>query len=83
MAGRTCAALHQTRDGSGEHDESDRPSRYGSPDVLELRNIDKPLVEDNEVLVRVRAAGVNMADVDYLRGQPHMARLGLTGHELW
>ena len=51
-------------------------SRYGSPDVLELRNIDKPLVEDNEVLVRVRAAGVNMADVDYLRGQPHMARLG-------
>jgi len=51
-------------------------SRYGSPDVLELRDVDKPLVEDNEVLVRVRAAGVNMADVDYLRGQPHMARLG-------
>ena len=50
-------------------------SRYGSPDVLELRDVDKPVVGDNEVLVRVRAAGVNMADVDYLRGQPHMARL--------
>jgi NADPH:quinone reductase-like Zn-dependent oxidoreductase len=50
--------------------------RYGSPDVLELREIDKPVVEDGEVLVRVHAAGVNMADVDYLRGQPYIARLG-------
>jgi len=29
---------------------------YGSPDVLELRDIDKPLVKDDEVLVRVHAA---------------------------
>ena len=50
--------------------------RYGSPDVLELREIEKPVVEDDEVLVRVHAAGVNMADVDYLRGLPRLARLG-------
>jgi NADPH:quinone reductase-like Zn-dependent oxidoreductase len=51
-------------------------SKYGAPDVLELRNVDMPVVGASEVLVRVRAAGVNMADVDYLRGRPHMARLG-------
>jgi 2-desacetyl-2-hydroxyethyl bacteriochlorophyllide A dehydrogenase len=33
--------------------------RYGSPDVLQLREIDKPAVGDDEVLVRVRAAGVD------------------------
>ena len=32
---------------------------YGSPDVLELRDIDTPQIGDNEVLVRVRAAGVD------------------------
>jgi NADPH:quinone reductase-like Zn-dependent oxidoreductase len=51
---------------------------YGSPDVLQLQDIDKPVVKDDEVLVRVHAAGVNMADVDYLRGQPAVARL-ITG----
>jgi NADPH:quinone reductase-like Zn-dependent oxidoreductase len=32
---------------------------YGSADVLELRDIDKPEVADDEVLVRVHAAGVD------------------------
>ena len=36
--------------------------RYGSPDVLDLQEIDKPNIKDNEVLVRVRAAGVNPLD---------------------
>jgi NADPH:quinone reductase-like Zn-dependent oxidoreductase len=31
---------------------------YGSPDVLELRDIDRPEIADEEVLVRVHAAGV-------------------------
>jgi NADPH:quinone reductase-like Zn-dependent oxidoreductase len=51
---------------------------YGPPDVLELRDVDKPVPEDDEVLVRVHAAGVNMADVDYLLGRPNVARL-ITG----
>jgi NADPH:quinone reductase-like Zn-dependent oxidoreductase len=51
---------------------------YGSPDVLELNDVDMPVVKDDEVLVRVRAAGVNMADVDYLLGRPKVARL-ITG----
>jgi len=51
---------------------------YGSPDVLDVEEIDKPVVKDDEVLVRVQAAGVNMADVDYLRGLPRAARL-MTG----
>lgn len=29
--------------------------RYGSPDVLELQELDKPVVKDDEVLIRVRA----------------------------
>jgi NADPH:quinone reductase-like Zn-dependent oxidoreductase len=48
---------------------------YGSPDVLELKDIDKPLVKDNEVLVRVHAASVNRLDWHLMRGSPYMARL--------
>src|SRR5947209_1584978 len=48
---------------------------YGSPDVLELRDIDKPLVKDDEVLVRVHAASVNRLDWHLMRGSPYIARL--------
>ena len=48
---------------------------YGSPDVLELRAIEKPEIGDDQVLVRVHAASVNSADWHLLRGQPYIARL--------
>jgi len=49
--------------------------RYGSPDVLELREIDKPLVEDDDVLLGVHAASVNPADWHFMRGSPFFLRL--------
>jgi NADPH:quinone reductase-like Zn-dependent oxidoreductase len=49
--------------------------RYGSPDVLELREVDKPVAADNEVLVRVHAAAVNARDWHVMRGDPYVARL--------
>jgi NADPH:quinone reductase-like Zn-dependent oxidoreductase len=48
--------------------------RYGSPDVLRLKDIDKPVPEDNEVLVRVRAAAVNIGNWHVLRGIPYAMR---------
>jgi NADPH:quinone reductase-like Zn-dependent oxidoreductase len=47
---------------------------YGSPDVLELREIDEPVVNDDEVLLRVRAASVNPRDWHVMRGVPYIAR---------
>jgi NADPH:quinone reductase-like Zn-dependent oxidoreductase len=49
--------------------------KYGSPDVLELRDIDKPVVKDDEVLLRVRAAAVNIGDWHLLRGTPYIMRM--------
>ena len=48
---------------------------YGSPDVLQLKEIDKPVAKDDEVLVRVRAAAVNIGDWHLLRGVPYVMRL--------
>jgi NADPH:quinone reductase-like Zn-dependent oxidoreductase len=50
--------------------------RYGPPDeVLELDDIDMPVVGDDDVLVRTRAASVNPADWHLIRGEPRIARL--------
>src|ERR671922_2165985 len=51
--------------------------RFGSPDVLRLEEVDKPVPREDEVLVRVRAAGVNIGDWHLLRGIPYVMRLGL------
>ncbi len=50
-------------------------TRYGSPDVFELREIEKPVVDDDGVLVRVRAASVNALDWHLMRGIPSIIRL--------
>ncbi|MFI6292637.1 NAD(P)-dependent alcohol dehydrogenase [Nonomuraea sp. NPDC050790] len=49
--------------------------RYGSPDVLALREVDEPEPGRHEVLVRVRAASVNPYDWRHLRSDPHLVRL--------
>jgi NADPH:quinone reductase-like Zn-dependent oxidoreductase len=48
---------------------------FGSPDVLELADVDKPVPGAGEVLVRVRATSVNPADWHLMRGEPRVARL--------
>ena len=48
--------------------------QYGSSDVLELQDIDKPTMKDDEVLVRVRAASANPADWHFMRGVPYVMR---------
>ena len=49
--------------------------RYGSPDVVELREVERPTPVDDEVLVRVRAASVNRADLDGITPRPSFVRL--------
>ena len=49
--------------------------RYGPPDVVRLAEIDRPTPADDQVLVRVRAASVNRADLDGLTPRPNFARL--------
>ena len=48
---------------------------YGSADVLELRDVDKPLFGDDEVLVRVHAAGVNPGVWHLMTGVPYLMRI--------
>jgi NADPH:quinone reductase-like Zn-dependent oxidoreductase len=48
---------------------------YGRPDVLELRDVDRPELTDDGVLVRVHATSVNPVDWHTLTGVPWMARL--------
>src|SRR5690348_5953472 len=50
-------------------------TRYGSPDVLQLGDVDKPVVGDDQVLVGVHAAAVNIGDWHLLRGVPYVVRL--------
>lgn len=53
-------------------------TQYGSPDVLQLREVETPTPADDEVLIEVYAAGVNTADLYMMRGSPFPVRL-MTG----
>ena len=48
--------------------------KYGSPDVLELKDIQKPVPDDNQVLIKVRAASLNYSNLVLLKGEPFLAR---------
>jgi NADPH:quinone reductase-like Zn-dependent oxidoreductase len=49
--------------------------QYGSPDVLQIEEVEKPTPADDEVLVKVRAASLNPLDWHYMRGLPYLVRL--------
>ena len=49
--------------------------KYGSPDVLELQEVAKPIVTDGDVLVRVHAASANPYDWHFMRGTPYVMRM--------
>src|ERR671914_210963 len=49
--------------------------RYGPPEVVEIREVERPSPKDDEVLVRVKAASVNRADLDGLKPKPGFMRL--------
>ena len=48
---------------------------YGSPDILNYEDVEKPVPADDEVLVRIHAAAVNPLDWHYMRGSPYLMRL--------
>jgi NADPH:quinone reductase-like Zn-dependent oxidoreductase len=43
-------------------------TKYGTPDVLELREVEKPTPNEDEALIKVHAASLNAADLEILRG---------------
>jgi 2-desacetyl-2-hydroxyethyl bacteriochlorophyllide A dehydrogenase len=50
-------------------------TKYGPPDVLQLKEVEKPTCQEDEALVQVRAASANPADWHLMRGAPFLARL--------
>ena len=66
--------------GLAPNDQTDRMKaivydRYGPPEVLQLREVAKPVVGEDGVLIRVRAASVNPYEWHFMRGEPYLARL--------
>lgn len=50
---------------------------YGSPDVLQFKEVANPAVKGNEILVRIQAAALNAGDVFSMRGRPWLARFSV------
>jgi NADPH:quinone reductase-like Zn-dependent oxidoreductase len=51
-------------------------TKYGPPEVLQLKEVPKPIPRDDEVLIKVQAVSVNRSDWEGLRGKPLYARIG-------
>ena len=50
-------------------------TKYGPPDVLQLKEIERPAPKDNEVLIEVHAVSLNASDWEFLTGTPLYARV--------
>jgi NADPH:quinone reductase-like Zn-dependent oxidoreductase len=49
-------------------------ARYGSPDVIEIKDVEKPVPRDNDVLVRVHATTVSAADWRMRKADPYSSQ---------
>lgn len=49
--------------------------KYGSPDILSIKEVEKPTPGDNEVLIKVYATTANRTDLGFIRGLPKIIRL--------
>ena len=47
---------------------------YGTPDVLRLKEVEKPAIKDDQVLVKVLAASINAGDIFSMKGSPLLVR---------
>lgn len=50
-------------------------TKYGNSDVLSLKEVDKPVPKNKEVLVKIHASSVNYGNLVLLKGEPYLARL--------
>ena len=49
-------------------------TKYGAPDVLHLKEVEKPQPKDNEVLIKIHASTVNRTDCGFRSGKPYVVR---------
>src|SRR5262245_50733 len=70
-------AAGSTTNGHGKTMRAAMRDRFGPPQVIEIRELDKPVPADDEVLVHVRAASINIADWYEATGRPLLARVSM------
>src|SRR3989442_2965567 len=63
------------RAGEGDTMKAVVRTRFGGPDVLALQEVEKPVLKEDQVLVRVRATSLNLGDWHSTRGRPYIIRL--------
>src|SRR5215212_12086085 len=59
--------------------------KYGSPDVLQMQEVEKPVPTDDELLIKVHAVSLNRSDWEALVGKPFYVRIGglrKPGHQI-
>jgi NADPH:quinone reductase-like Zn-dependent oxidoreductase len=54
-------------------------TKYGAPDILQFKEVEKPAPKENEVLVKVQAASLNALDWHLMRGKPYLLRMSGNG----